>query len=318
MSHLYQWRLGQKHEQPHYLHHLEYVTALKELLGPESSTRTFIELSVDFAHHFTFAGYRIEFPLFPSYEYYPSIADMEDILACLSEGELEQVDMEGVFTTIMSLKELADGALLNSALHCQLAYQQKVRYELYEILLIRLVEVRSLKKALGVAQQLMEMPNDEPVYNVVYPLLILEHVFPELLPPTQALLHRLISYYFPHIDELCAILHRLATERFARAEIDAFLSAKIAEKEGEPIYSRHPTDLPRLAGPAGHETGQPVAGDVRPATDGHKRGLSQQHLHRDSLPDCPLQAFGAGQVDLVPQVGHQHEDLPLVHELHGS
>lgn len=74
----------------------------------DNSKRKFIEASMRFAELFTLTNYQIEYPLFPTFKYYPALVDVEALLSCLSASDLVSVNLGKVFETMLELKKLGE------------------------------------------------------------------------------------------------------------------------------------------------------------------------------------------------------------------
>lgn len=69
--------------------------------------------------------------------------------------------------------------------------------------------------ALKIVDIILEIPNEFPEFNIIYPILIIERTYEEILQNTAALLNKLISYLFRTPRELCNLLFKIYTNRFS-------------------------------------------------------------------------------------------------------
>ena len=83
----------------------------------------------------------------------------------------------------------------------------------------------------------MELPSEFPLFDVAYPVLLLEHILPEIDIHTQNIFTRLVSYYFSEPQELCCVLENLASSAFTKNDLVKYLTSKIEAKMDKEIYS---------------------------------------------------------------------------------
>jgi hypothetical protein len=178
VMHLYQWRLSLKRDGANpYSQHLEFIHLLISLLEPSNSKRRFIEASVRYASLFTFPYFQIEYPLFPTFKYYPALVDIEELLAKIPAADLNSINLKSVFEVMTELKKLGEAEMQASFSISIDGYENKLKLELYEIYLVRLVEERELKLALQVAETILDIPNEFSQFNIIYPILVLERTY---------------------------------------------------------------------------------------------------------------------------------------------
>ncbi len=229
---LYHWKLQQpgSNKEIHYMQHIQYIQALIQILDSSNPKRKYIEYSIKYAELFTFeGGFKISYPLFSQKMMYPTLTDFVQTINCLSADELKKVNLTTVFELITNLKKLTEDELLQTE---QLRiYSHKLKIELAEQLIIRLIEQNEFSGALSTIGELLRIPNEFPEYNIIFPCLLIERLLPELLQNTTNLLIRTISYYYYTPFKLTELLKYLSSQKFSNKEIDEYLESKIREQQ---------------------------------------------------------------------------------------
>lgn len=108
-------------------------------------------------------------------------------------------------------------------------------HQAYEIIVIKLIKDKKLKEVLPLIRKLLSLNIPEKTYNIIYPILYIIEIAPELNEENKSNILEIVSYYFYDYEGLLNIVETLVTRPLTALQRKEYIYQKL--KEGVEKYS---------------------------------------------------------------------------------